>query len=396
MRLLIQLAVAISLSSGAVSALVSFVTGANGYLGRVIVHEIVSSCSSSRSVDNSCHDDCVVCLVRPSRVSSEQAYWDHLVDQIKETNGNVVRVCVRPYDMLDSGKAFEAALQEQLQTTNDPQNICLYHVASVFGPTENHVQTALDNVKGTTDLIECLAKAVEGRADTCQFILTSSMAAVRGTGQIPKNDLYYTTDDWNTISQLDENNSWGTSYQWSKTESERRAWECCRRYEIPMISICPSFVFGPPAMSILNKSKAAEMSGSESFSMQLVRQWLVGKSPVQSRLFVDVRDVAQAHVAAAQRMSQVKNKRWIVSQETRIPSEVIAEWLRSVCRATRVSDPDKIHFDADFQGGAIPIGQKEVDAALVLEEHLGVSLRPVKETIMEMAQLLLGDKQHST
>jgi hypothetical protein len=85
------------------------------------------------------------------------------------------------------------------------------------------------------------------------------------------------------------------------------------------------------------------------------------------------------------------NKRWIVSQEARIPSQQIAEWLRSVCAATGSSGPDKIHFDADFQGGAIPIGEREVEAKEVLMEKLGIPLRPVKDTILEMAHMLLQD-----
>ncbi|GKY95362.1 hypothetical protein MPSEU_000498000 [Mayamaea pseudoterrestris] len=396
MARLFLVAIATFLTTEFVSSLstVHFVTGANGYLGRAIVHEIFLSASSSSSAKDT--KDRIVCLVRQSRVVSEQAYWNQHLQQAEMKEA--LSICVRPYDMLDGGEAFETALNEQIQLTSGNESqptVCLHHVASVFGPTDNHVQTALDNVRGTTDLVEVLAKSAKANEnDNYRFVLTSSMAAVRGSGQIPGNEKYYTADDWNTLSQLDESNGWGTSYQWSKTESERQARERCEQHNIPMVSICPSFVFGPPAgasaAGTTSSKTNAKIPESESFAIQLVRQWLTGESPVQSRLFVDVRDVAQAHVAAAQRLQKLENKRWIVSQETRIPSKDIAEWLRSVCQAGG-GDFSKIHFDADFQGGAIPIGQREVKAADMLQEQLGVSLRPVKETIVDMAQMLMQD-----
>ena len=53
-----------------------------------------------------------------------------------------------------------------------------------------------------------------------RVIITSSMAAVRATDQIPLNGKYYTHRDWNTISKLNKKN-WGLCYQCSKAESER-------------------------------------------------------------------------------------------------------------------------------------------------------------------------------
>jgi nucleoside-diphosphate-sugar epimerase len=205
------------------------------------------------------------------------------------------------------------------------------------------------------------------------------MAAVRGTGQKPSNGEYYTHEDWNNLSELGKN--WGSSYQWSKTESERRAIELCDEHDIPLVVLNPSFVFGPTNENCM----------SSSYSLDLVGQWARGESPVQSRLFVDVRDVAKAHIEAAVR-SDSAGKRFIVSTEARVPSREIAGWLKEVAIQTGLSDPEKIHFDADFDGGAIPIGSKEVDAAKRLHEELGVELRPMKHTITEMALALLQIK----
>lgn len=348
---------------------VHIVTGASGYVGRAIVHHICENASISLIQSEVHHCQDVLCLVRPNRVATEQAYWNILLQDI----ASPVSVRVLPYDMLDGGASLKDALASVV-VEQDHAETCVYHVASVFGPTEDHQQTALDNVKGTEDLVRTLVDS----GMTCRLIMTSSMAAVRGSGQRPRNGKYYTEQDWNTISLLGAN--WGASYQWSKAESERKAWEICQHHNIPMVALCPSFVFGPPRDSI----------NSNSYSITLVGQWARGESQVQSRLFVDVRDVAAAHVAAAIEL-EAAGQRYIVSLETRAPSQDIATWLREVCQTTGLSDPEKVHFDGEFDGGAIPIGSKEVDAIDRLRRELRVTLRPIKDTIRDMAGNLLKE-----
>ena len=396
------------------------VTGANGYVGRALVHELLlrdSVKSSSSSRDPSPDAMQIFCLVRPQRVESEIAYWNqwhhhrygdddsHLEDGSgKHTSRASIKVL--PYDMLDGGVSFQKALQaaSEASTTTTPVNnsndknknmLCVFHIASVFGPTENHEQTAVDNVRGTEDLIETMAMMAKANNNTpshCKLILTSSMAAVRGTGQEPLNGKFYTCSDWNTVSQLGTN--WGSSYQWSKAESERRAWEMCRCYDIPMVSLCPSFVFGPPSSLPSLDGAADAASSSSSYSLTLVGQWARGESPVQSRLFVDVRDVARAHVEAAFR-PQAVGQRYIVSTEKRVPSSTIASWIQELlCSPSEGGrsdgdSPTLIQFDGEFAGGSIPIGEQEVEAVERLEKELGVTLRDVKSTITEMAQILL-------
>ena len=75
-------------------------------------------------------------------------------------------------------------------------------------------------------------------------------------------------------------------------------------------------------------------------------------------------------------------ERFIVSTEARIPSQNIANALKRICnQETELEgDASKITFDSNFQGGAIPIGQQEVEATERLEQKLGITLRPVEET----------------
>lgn len=335
----------------------SVITGANGYLGQAVCHSLLS-------IDDD--EDCIL-LVRPERLAETKRYWEPHNAQ------------VFPYDMLDGGESLRDAITtvaaaEKSRTTTTT----VYHIASVFGPTEDHEATAHDNVRGTIDLVETLAKI-----GNCRLVLTSSMAAVRGSGQSPMNGEYYTADDWNVKSQLGSN--WGSSYQWSKKESERIAWDLCGRYNLPMTSLCPSFIFGPSIASM----------PSSSYSLRLVKEWLSGESPVQSRLFVDVRDVALAHVRAGHRDTAI-GKRYIVSTERRVPSSEIANWLiESMSHTANNLNPDKIHCDTAFKGGAIAIGQKEVEATELLKSDLDIELRTLESTISDMCDDLLANLKQS-
>ena len=342
-----------------VKSLVSLVTGANGYVGRAVVHELLESSDEASEI---------ICLVRQHRVVSEQNYWK---EHLSESSSSKIQVL--PYDMLDGGESLRNALQSCRRSEEEQR--CVFHIASVFGPTDDHEQTALGNVRGTEDLVHELAK--EG--GPFKLVLTSSMAAVRGSGQEPSNGKFYTHHDWNTVSQLGAN--WGASYQWSKMQSERRGRDLCDKYSIPLVVFNPSFVFGPASFA----------EATSSYSLTLVGQWARGESPVQSRLYVDIRDVARAHVAAAI-STGADGKRYILSTEARVPSQEIAGWLKDVCKHTGLANPDSIHYDGDFDGGAIPVGEREVESTDRLREELGLRLRPVKETIIDMAKVLLEEK----
>lgn len=350
------------------------VTGASGYLGRQIVHELIDYHHRQKQQKMDGHSDVthneIVCLVREKNVDVEQSYWDDIITK-SISNGDcyddihIMKVKVMPYDMIDGGVTFSDALQYAFRGKDNSkaQSSCVvYHVASIFTPTDNHCEMALHNVKGTEDLFNTIANHIQRLPNNQQqqpikVVLTSSTAAVRGPNQTPLNNKYYTHEDWNTQSEYGKN--WGHSYQWSKTISERKAWEIAKEHDINMVSLCPSFIFGPPAN---NDGK----STSSSYSIQIVTSWLLGKSPVQSRLCVDIRDVAKAHCLAGM-LSNANGQRLIVSSEARLSSQQVANNFQRIAREggfdNQEGDDDgvvrvkKIHADVQFDGGAVSIGK---------------------------------------
>lgn len=169
-------------------------------------------------------------------------------------------------------------------------------------------------------------------AADARLVLTSSMAAVRGGGQLPLSGSYYTADDWNTVSARDGPGF--APYQYSKAASERRAWELAREVGLELVTLCPPMIFGPPRDATCS-----------SFSVELVRKWLRGEKPVASLLVSDVRDVAAAHIEAACR-PKASGRRLIVSNERRIPASACAKAITD-----RMSDHRDTRRGARGRGG---------------------------------------------
>lgn len=386
---------------------ISVVTGASGFVGRHVVYSLLLRQKHANTPADSVDNECIVCLVRSNRVDREQRYWDAHLQNI---NGCSIKVM--PYDMLDNGVSLSSALQYAQQSS--PEKICLYHVASTFGPSTDPVQTAHDNVKSSVDAFRALASMqTDGTAaPTLRMVLTSSMAAVRATNQTPLNGKYYTQHDWNSLSTLDEKN-WGSCYQWSKMKSEQKVLELVQNWNadnkntgkicknIQFVALCPSFVFGPPPPHPPSLSSSSDSGGSTSYSVQLVKQWLSGDSEVQSRLCADVRDVAMAHVKAGTiDLSTLVTKtpncyRYILSTEERLSSQKVSDALKNAILKARGYSPlsfdlDRIKCDTKFDGGAIKIGEKEVEATERLME-LGVVCRSVEETMEDMAAAIISD-----
>ena len=390
---LILLLLSCCCSGLAIKPSTSIITGASGFVGRHVVYQLLQQRKFGSE-----SGDVIICLVRDSKAETEQSYWDaHLMD-MDESHRCSVKVL--PYDMLDNG----VSLRNALQASPLDYKICVYHAASVFGPTKDPVQTAHDNIKSAENVVEAMQDFVSRKQtkgdQKARLILTSSMAAVRATNQTPLNNKYYTNKDWNTLSTLDPNN-WGSCYQYSKAESERRAWELVAKYSsLEMLSLCPSFVFGPPPPLPKRLQSKAGQNCSNSYSITLVDQWLSGKSQVQSRLCVDVRDVALAHVEAG-RMSfddTTGQRRYILSTEARLSSELTADaFKRAVDQYSRVTgggsmsiDTTKIECDTNFDGGKIKIGDQEVECTDLLKRDFGITCRSVDETFYDMITAMLA------
>jgi len=159
----------------------------------------------------------------------------------------------------------------------------LIHTATPYiytanDPEKEIVQPAVD---GTVSALNAAIKAGVKRV-----VVTSSGGAFLGVPVEPNYE--FTTKDWNTWSSLQNN-----PYFYSKRLAEQAAWKIYEENKqsgnFELVVVNPLFVIGPPQTAVLNQS------------LTTVRNNLMGeaKSINPGRVgWVDVRDVATAHVIA--------------------------------------------------------------------------------------------------
>ena len=246
----------------------------------------------------------------------------------------------------------------------------VFHTASPFqtkvdDPQKDLVEPALH---GTENVIEAALKV----PSITRIVLTSSVATVRRPDK-EKDGFYVSTDaDWNNSATVANN-----PYPYSKVAAEKRAWDLVARHnsahperQVTLVTIHPSWVMGPPVGSRV-----------DGVSVGTIVSWL-DESQVESGVraqqvcCVDVREVATAHVEAAER--DTANGRYIVSHDrSTLPLDMVAI-LRAKFPNKRF--PDKMNGTLNAAHG--------VDNSRAQKE-LGVVFRPLEESLNDMADKLV-------
>ncbi len=161
------------------------------------------------------------------------------------------------------------------------------HTASPFklhikDPQKELIEPALNGTKN-------ILNQVNQTATVKRVVLTSSTAAISGDAidmQNSKNNIL-TEEDWNTSSNLKHQ-----PYSYSKTLAEREAWKIQKEQNTwDLVVINPSFVMGPS----LSDRKDGE---SADFMIRMLSGELKTGVPNLVMGYVDVRDVAKAHILA--------------------------------------------------------------------------------------------------
>lgn len=235
------------------------VTGGTGYLGSWVVKGLLERGYTIRLA---------------VRNKSDRSKVDHLISLEQKAPGTLE--CWEA-DLLREG-SFDAMASG-----------CGYviHMASPFtlrftDPQRELIDPAL---KGTQNVLR--AATLSGSVK--KVVLTSSVAAIHGDNIDMKESglREFTEDQFNYSSSLAHQ-----PYSFSKVVAEKEAWALCHaQQQWQLVVINPSFVMGPP----MNKNTNSE-------SIALMKDLLTGKyrmgAPDLMFGFVDVRDVAQAHILA--------------------------------------------------------------------------------------------------
>ncbi|KAL6706537.1 Glycine-rich RNA-binding protein 2, mitochondrial [Coniothyrium glycines] len=194
---------------------------------------------------------------------------------------------------------------------SDPPFEAVLHTASPFHFNVTDVQKDLIDpaVIGTTGILKSIKKS----APTVKHVvITSSFAAIVNGSKGFWPEHTYSEEDWNGITFEEAKGNPMLGYRVSKTFAEKAAWEFLEKEKpnFTIATINPPMVFGPivhalDSLENINTSNQRILSAAQGkFKDEIPASGV--------HLWVDVRDVAEAHVAAFEK-PDAANKRFFTT-----------------------------------------------------------------------------------
>ncbi|KAI0970723.1 putative NAD dependent epimerase/dehydratase [Xylaria arbuscula] len=186
------------------------------------------------------------------------------------------------------------------------------HTASPFHFKFKDPKELLDPaINGTTSILEALKKYAP---NVKRVIITSSFAAILDASKFGDSTKAWSEADWNP-NTYEEGISGppGTTYRVSKTLAEKAAWDF-KEKEKPSFDIAtinPPFVFGPVVHHLASLADINTSNGN--LVALIVGRWKSEIPPTGVHLWVDVRDVAKAHVEAQERPEAGGNRFFVTA-----------------------------------------------------------------------------------
>ncbi|KAM3520576.1 hypothetical protein NHJ13051_006783 [Beauveria bassiana] len=263
------------------------------------------------------------------------------------------------------------------------------HLASPFHyrATDFERELMVPAVRGATALLEACA----AMRSVKRVVHTNSFACIYDAAAGPQPAKTYTARDWSPLTYADgvDAPDAATAYRACKTAAERAAWRFVAADKksraaaggFDLVSLCPAMVFGP----FLPKAKPRSIADVNTSNLLV---WAVAGAaaaaaavpPTKGPVWVDVRDVADAHVRALE-VPEAGGRRFLLAQGVYCNQE-LADVARKVL-------PPAYH-------ARIPLGEPgareahthfRVDATET-ERVLGVSWRGLDDCLRDLVPQL--------
>ncbi|KAM9908667.1 hypothetical protein OXX79_000216 [Metschnikowia pulcherrima] len=191
---------------------------------------------------------------------------------------------------ISSPNALDAVVQ------NHPEATIFLHTASPFHYKASDIEKELllPAVNGTINALSAIKKH---GPQIKSVVVTSSYVAMWNYAKFYDPTHTDTETSWNPISWAEGKVDSEQGYYASKTFAEKEAWDFYKR-EKPAFDlnfVNPVLVFGPQAF---DSEVSPELNASSEIINRLLKLGPEAEIPDFSSVFVDVRDVAKAHIAA--------------------------------------------------------------------------------------------------
>ncbi|KAK4189831.1 hypothetical protein QBC35DRAFT_491885 [Podospora australis] len=199
------------------------------------------------------------------------------------------------------------------------------HTASPFhfkfkDPQKELIDPALI---GTTSILKAIARDAPS---VRRVVVTSSFAAIVDEASIADPNTTFSEKSWNPVTMNDIHKNPATAYRASKTLAEKAAWEFVKdpanNAKFDLVTVNPPMVFGPVVHYLSNL--ASINTSNERIVDAVQGRWEKEiPSTGAALIWVDVRDVAAAHVKAGVELGdEVSGKRLFVVSSWFSNSEV--------------------------------------------------------------------------
>lgn len=336
------------------------VTGGNGYIASWIVKYLLADGLDVHAT---------------VREPGNTAKTGHL---LKAAEGSKGRLTLFKADLLQDG-AFDAAMQG-----------CelVIHTASPFvikGLKDAQKELVDPAVMGTRNVLDAANRV----ASVKRVVLTSSVVSIYGDAQDMSDAglKAYTEAQWNTTSSVSHQ-----PYNYSKVEAEKIGWEIVKQQSRwDFITINPGLVLGP---SLTTASDSTSLSTIK----ELADGTLMTGVPHMEFGLVDVRDVARAHLLAG--FAPTASGRHIAVSESVTMWQMVqllkARFGKGYRWPMMVAPKPIVWLMAPMQGYSRKFVARNAGWPLrfdnsYIQRDLGLSLRPVAETLGDHFQQMLDD-----
>ncbi|XP_050209189.1 cinnamoyl-CoA reductase CAD2-like [Mercurialis annua] len=160
----------------------------------------------------------------------------------------------------------------------------VFHVASPVFSTNDPQKLVEPAIKGTLNVLKSCSKV----SSIKRVVVTSSMGAVMFNGKPVTPDTLVDESWYSDTAFCQENKLW---YMLSKTLAEDVTWKFAKENGMDLVTVHPGLTIGPLLQPKLN------------LSVEIILNHINGQTfPNGNFRFVDVRDVANAHILAFERL----------------------------------------------------------------------------------------------
>ncbi|RCK67829.1 putative NADPH-dependent methylglyoxal reductase GRP2 [Candida viswanathii] len=328
-----------------------FVSGANGFIAQHIVQQLLAKGYK------------VIGSVR-----SEQKGKD--LQQV--VNSPDFKYVVVP-DIGAPG-AFDEALKE-----NPEISVVLHTASPVFFTSDNVKRDILDPaVDGTKNVLAAIKKY---GTNVKRVVYTSSTVSVFpfGTDQTERKE--FTEADFNPITQEQGEATAFGAYSAGKTFAEKAVWQFVKdeKPAFQVSFVLPLYVFGPQAYEVKDKSQL-------NFSAEIINSILKlnpeDEIPANTGYFVDVRDVARAHLVAFENDDAIEQRLLLTNE--RFSNELIAHIISSNFPETNSPKGDVVKSEEQLQADPWTSDTSKTEALL------GFKYITLEDSVIDTVEQLLS------